>query len=41
MILFLLFMKAVGFISWHQFVVIAAFEILCKISRNWRPHNEN
>ena len=35
MILFLIFMKAVGFITWKQLLVIGFFEILCILYRRW------
>ena len=35
MILFLIFMKAVGFITWKQLLVIGFFETLCILYRSW------
>ena len=35
MILFLIFMKIVGFITWKQLLVIGFFEILCILYRSW------
>ena len=35
MILFLIFMKSVGFITWKQLLVIGFFEILCILYRSW------
>lgn len=40
MILFLLFMKIVGFISWKQLLVLGIFEVLCILYRSWEK-NEN
>lgn len=41
MILFLIFMKIVGFISWKQLLVIGAFEGLRQLYKSWENRNEN
>lgn len=41
MILFLIFMKIIGFVSWKQFLVLEAFEILRQLYYGWEKRNEN
>ena len=41
MILFLIFMKIVGFISWKQLLVLGAFEGLRQLYRKWEKEDEN
>lgn len=41
MVLFLIFMKLVGFISWKQFIVLEIFEVLRQLYLSWEKRNEN
>lgn len=41
MVLFLIFMKLVGFISWKQFIVLEIFELLRQLYWSWEKRNEN
>ena len=41
MVLFLIFMKLVGFISWKQFIVLEIFELLRQLYLSWEKRNEN
>jgi len=41
MILFLIFMKAVNFISWKQLIILAAFEALRQLYHSWEKKDEN
>lgn len=41
MILFLIFMKLIGFISWKQLLIIGVFEILRQLYQSWEKRNEN
>lgn len=41
MVLFLAFMKLVGFISWKQFLVLEFFEVLRQLYYSWEKRNEN